>query len=44
MKIIKVFSLSALVGLALVACNNSSDLHKQLAEEHAVLETNIKIW
>ena len=26
MKIIKVFSLSALVGLALVACNNSSDL------------------
>ena len=28
MKIIKVFSLSALVGLALVACNNSSDLHQ----------------
>ena len=26
MKIIKVFSLSTLVGLALVACNNSSDL------------------
>ena len=26
MKIIKVFSLSALVGLALAACNNSSDL------------------
>jgi uncharacterized lipoprotein NlpE involved in copper resistance len=42
MKIIKVFSLSALVGLALVACNNSSDFHQQLAKEHAALETEHK--
>jgi hypothetical protein len=35
MKLIKVFSLSALVGMALVACNNSNDFHQQLDTEHA---------